>query len=77
MGQNPQLQERVTEIRQSMSRNKRALAQYSWEEQKTISIKGEVKNQIQFQVQIEPDGKPEKTEIDAPDQSSDGGANIA
>lgn len=71
--QNPQLQERVTEIKQSMAQNKQALAHYTWQEQETISIKGEVKKQKLFQVQIGPDGKPQKTEIDAPSDSSDGG----
>jgi hypothetical protein len=71
--QNPQMQERVAEIKQSMAMNKEELAQYTWEEQQTISIKGEVKKQKEFQVQIGPDGKPQKTEIGAPDQSSDEG----
>lgn len=71
--QNPQLQERVAEIKQSMAQNKQALAQYIWQEQETISIKGEVKKQKLFQVQIGPDGKPQKTEIDTPSDSSDGG----
>jgi hypothetical protein len=71
--QNPQLQERVAEIKQSMAQNKQALAQYTWQEQETISIKGEVKKQKLFQVQIGPNGKPQKTEIDAPSDSSDGG----
>jgi hypothetical protein len=70
--QNPPLQERVAEIRQSMALNKQALAQYTWQEQQTISIKGEVKKQKQFLVRIGPDGKPQKQEIGAPDQS-DGG----
>jgi hypothetical protein len=41
--QNPQLQERVTEIKQAAVLNKQALAQYTWQEQQTISIKGNVK----------------------------------
>lgn len=71
--QDPQLQQRVAEIKQSMAMNKEELAQYTWQEQQTISIKGEVKKQTQYQVQIGPDGKPQKTEIGAPDQSSDSG----
>jgi hypothetical protein len=71
--QNPQLQNGLAEIRQSMAQNRQALAQYTWQDQETISIKGEVKKQKQFQVQIGPDGKPQKTEIGAPDQSSNGG----
>lgn len=71
--QDPQLQQRVAEIKQSMAMNKEELARYTWEEQQTISIKGEVKKQKEFQVQIGTDGKPQKTEIGAPDQSSDSG----
>jgi hypothetical protein len=70
--QNPQLQERVAEIKQSMAANKQALAQYSWQEQRTISIKGEVKKQLQFLVRVGPDGKDQKQEIDPQDQSSGG-----
>ena len=71
--QNPQMQERVAEIKQSMAQNKQALAQYTWQEQQTISIKGEVKKQRQFLVRLGPDGKPQKEEIDPQDQSSGGG----
>jgi hypothetical protein len=69
--QNPQLQERVAEIKQSMASNKQALATYTWQEQQTISIKGDVKKQQLFQVRTGPDGKPQKQEID-PQQASDG-----
>jgi hypothetical protein len=61
--QNPQLQERLGEIKQAAAANKQALAQYTWQEQQTISIKGEVKKQQLFQVQMGPDGKPQKTPI--------------
>ncbi|HTQ86717.1 MAG TPA: hypothetical protein VMI93_10935 [Candidatus Solibacter sp.] len=71
--QNPQLQEHVAEIKQSMAQNRQALAQYTWQEQETISIKGETKKQKQFQVRLGTDGKPQKEQIGAPDQTSDGG----
>jgi hypothetical protein len=61
--QNPQLQERLGEIKQAAAANKQALAQYTWQEQQTVSIKGEVKKQELFQVQMGPDGKPQKTPI--------------
>ena len=48
--QNPQLQEREAEIKQAAAANKRSLARYTWQEQQTISIKGEVKKQKVFQV---------------------------
>jgi hypothetical protein len=70
--QNPQLSERVAEIKQSAALNKQALAQYTWQEQQTISIKGDVKKQKQFLVRLGPDGKPQKTEID-PQAPTSGG----
>jgi hypothetical protein len=70
--QNPQLQERVAEIKEAAALNKQTLAQYTWQEQQTISIKGNVKKQKRFLVRLGPDGKPQKTEIDPQDQSSGG-----
>jgi hypothetical protein len=71
--QNPQLQERVAEIKQAAAANKQLLAQYTWQELQTISIKGEVKKQQQFLVRLGPDGKPQKTEINPQDQAASGG----
>lgn len=64
--QNPEVQQRVAEIKQASAKNKQALAQYSWAEQVTISLKGEQKKQEHFQVQMGPDGKPQKTSLDPP-----------
>ncbi len=69
IAQNPRLQERLAEIRQAAALNKQALARYTWQEQETISIKGEVKKQKLFQVRMTPDGQPQKTPLD-PQQSS-------
>jgi hypothetical protein len=71
--QNPQLQERVTEIKQAAASNKQLLAHYTWQERQTISIKGEVKKQKLYSVEPGPNGKPQKTEIDPQDQTSEGG----
>jgi len=48
--QNPQLQEKIGQIKQGMASNKQLLAQYTWQEQQTVSLKGEVKKQQTFQV---------------------------
>jgi hypothetical protein len=61
--QNPALQEKLTAIKESSAANKQALAHYTWVEQQTISLKGEVKKSQQFQVQIGPDGQQQKTEL--------------
>jgi hypothetical protein len=61
--QNPALQEKLAAIKDSSAANKQALAHYTWLEQQTISLKGEVKKTQQFQVQIGPDGQQQKTEL--------------
>jgi len=63
--QNPQLQERVQEIKQATAANKKLLARYTWEELQTISLKGEVKKTSTYLVRIGPDGQQQKTEINA------------
>lgn len=68
--QNPEMQQKVADIKQAMAANKQALARYTWVEQDTISIKGEQKKQEHFQVVLGPDGKPQKTSLDAPPQQS-------
>ncbi len=70
--QNPELQQRVAELKESMAKNKQALAQYTWVEQVTISLKGEQKKQEHFQVRLGPDGKPQKTSLDPPPQPPSG-----
>jgi hypothetical protein len=62
VAQSPQLQEKLAEIKQAQATNKQKLAQYSWQEQETISIKGEVKDTKIYQVHMGPGGQ-QKTEI--------------
>lgn len=64
--QSPEVQERVAEVKEATAKNKQALAQYTWVEQVTISLKGEQKKQEHFQVQLGPDGKQQKTSLDPP-----------
>src|SRR5271170_7467228 len=71
--QNPELQQQVSDVQQSMAKNKQALAAYSWNEQVTISLKGEEKKQEHFQVRLGPDLKPEKTSLDPPPPPPSGG----
>src|ERR1700741_3481219 len=60
------LQQQVGQLKESMAKNKQALAQYTWVETVTISLKGEEKKQQHYQVQMGPDGKPPKTPLDSP-----------
>jgi hypothetical protein len=69
--QNPELQQHVAEIKEYMSLNKQLLALYTWQEQQTVSVKGEEKKSELFQVRIGPDGQQQKTNLD-PDESSGG-----
>jgi hypothetical protein len=62
--QNPEIQQRLGDVKASSAKNKQALAQYTWVEQDTISLKGEQKKQEHFQVRSGPDGKPQKTSLD-------------
>ena len=73
--QNPELQQKIAEVKQAIAANKQALAQYTWVEQVTISLKGEQKKQEHFQVRLGPDGKPQKQSLDPPAQpaASDSG----
>jgi hypothetical protein len=64
--QNPELQQKVTEVKEAFAKNKQALTQFTWVEQVTISLKGEEKKQEHFQVRLGPDGKPQKTSLDPP-----------
>src|SRR5262249_56902666 len=70
--QNQELQQRLAEVKQSAAQNKQALAHYSWQQQETIAIKGDVKDEKVYQVHLGPDGKPQKVEMENMPQSSGG-----
>jgi len=67
--QNPELQQRVAELKDAMAKNKQALAAYTWHETDTVKLKGEVKKVSNYQVRLGPDGKPQKTPLDPPQQA--------
>lgn len=69
--QKEELQQRVADIKESMARNKQALAQYTWVETVTIYLKGEQKKQTHSQVRLGPDGRPQKTSLDPAPSDSD------
>ncbi len=69
--QNPEMQQRVAEVKESMAVNKQLLAQYTWMEQDIISVKGEQKKEELYNVQLGPDGKPQKTPVDPSSVSDD------
>jgi hypothetical protein len=71
--QNPELQQKIAEVKASAAANKQALAQYTYVETTTISIKGDVKKVTHNQVVTGPDGKPQKTSLDPPPAPPSGG----
>ena len=64
------LQQKMADLKGSMAKNQQALAQYTWKEQVIISLKGEQKKTQHFQVRMGPDGKPQKTSLDQPQQQA-------
>jgi hypothetical protein len=63
LAQSPEMQQKLAEVKEASAANKQALATYTWQEQQTISIKGDVKKTQLFQVSIGPDGQQQKIEI--------------
>lgn len=70
--QGPELQQRLAEVKQSAAKNKESLAHYAWQQQETISIKGNVKDVKIYQVHLGPTGQPEKAELENAPTSSGG-----
>jgi hypothetical protein len=70
------MQQKVSDVKAAIASNKQALAQYTWVEQDTISIKGEVKKQEHFQVRLGPDGKNQKTSLDPPPSDDESGGRL-
>jgi hypothetical protein len=60
--QNQQLEEKLMALKQNQANNKQKLAQYTWTETETISIKGEVKDTKVYTVQMV-NGQQQKTEV--------------
>jgi hypothetical protein len=61
--QNPQMAQKVAAIKQTAAANKQALARYTWQEQQAISLKGEVKKTVSYQVSVGPNGQQQKIEL--------------
>jgi hypothetical protein len=60
--QNQQLEEKLMALKQNQANNKQKLAQYTWTETETISLKGEVKDTKVYTVQMV-NGQQQKTEV--------------
>jgi hypothetical protein len=71
--QNPELQQKAADLKTMAAMNKQALAQYTYVQTTTISIKGDVKKVTHDQIVTGPDGKPQKTSLDPPPPPPRGG----
>jgi hypothetical protein len=60
-GGNPQLQEKLAALKQSIAVNQKALRGYTWTETQETIFKGETKSTKTSQCQYGPDGKVQKT----------------
>ena len=61
--QSAEVQQRINEIKEQATRTKEALAQYRWQQQETITVKGKVTKQELFQVETGPQGRPLRVAI--------------
>lgn len=70
MAQSQQMEQKLMAIKQAQAANKAKLAQYTWTETETISIKGDVKDTKTYQVQMV-NGKAQKNLVN--DQKAQSG----
>lgn len=65
--QGPTLEQQIAAIRATAAKNRAMLAEYTWQQQETISVKDKVQSQRLFEVQLEPDGRIRRTALDLPE----------
>jgi len=70
--QSQQMEQKLMAIKDAQAANKQKLAQYTWMETETISIKGNVKDTKTYQVQMV-NGQQQKTEVNDQKAGSSGG----
>jgi lipopolysaccharide export LptBFGC system permease protein LptF len=70
--QNQQMEQKLMAIKQEQDSNKQKLAQYTWQETETISIKGNVKDTKVYQIQMV-NGQQQKTLLNDQKAGSSGG----
>ncbi|MGA7569364.1 MAG: hypothetical protein WBG27_15275 [Candidatus Aquilonibacter sp.] len=57
------LQQKVAAVEAALYKNTQMLGEYTWQQQETVSVRGDVKKTALYQVQLGPNGKPVKTDI--------------
>jgi hypothetical protein len=73
LAQNASLGQKVQQVKQLMAANQQQLSHYTWQMQETISVRGDVKEQNVYQVQLGPDGQQVRTLTAQPVAPSSGG----
>jgi hypothetical protein len=61
--QSSPMAQKFAAIKSAAAENKQALARYTWQEQQVISLKGDVKKTVSYQVSLGPDGQQQKIEL--------------
>jgi len=71
--QNPELQEKLAAVKQSVAENKQKLRQYQWTETTQLTLKGDAKPPTKNSCLYGPDGQVQKTLIGPPPEQPSGG----
>jgi hypothetical protein len=69
LAQSSSLQQKVQQAKALLVANRQQLSRYTWQMQETVSVRGEVKSQLVYQVQLDSAGKPLRTEVSESPQS--------
>jgi len=72
-GQNPELQEKISAVKQNVAENKMKLHQYQWTETTQLTLKGDPKPPSTNLCQYGPDGTVQKTLVSPPPEQPSGG----
>src|SRR5271154_361409 len=73
VAQNPEMQQKLAEVKQAAALNQQALHLYQWTETTQLTLKGDPKPATQKLCQYGPDGQVQKTPIGAPPPPPSGG----
>src|SRR5215813_2569720 len=72
LAQQSEIEPYLSALKSTTAKSKEALAMYTWQQQETVSVKGKVKKQDLYEVEVSRDGRTERTPIRLPDDSSSG-----
>jgi hypothetical protein len=59
----PLMQQKVAEIRAALAKNEQMIGQYTWQQQEAISVRGDLKKEALYQVQLDANGQPVRADI--------------